>query len=155
PVRGAGARLRELRDAGGGQDRGADRVRVGTARHCVVSMGRIGLMTGQPIGSASFAVVTHPDDGGGRPAPALRWEFSRCARAASSAMLGGGISACRWVINAHVRADYARTDPAVHLREIAAAAGLDPDEGVGLLTAARVENAASAVDSGARCDATV
>lgn len=101
-----------------------------------------------------FTVGTHADTGAGEPGPMLVWRLQRPMRTIASGMLGGGISDATWVVNAHVRADYGRLDPEQHLREIASAAGLIGD-GVGLMTAARVERVATADDSGVRCDATV
>ncbi|MEO7127190.1 MAG: adenosylcobinamide amidohydrolase, partial [Nakamurella sp.] len=106
-----------------------------------------------------FEPSIHCDTGAGEPGPLLRWRFPEPARAVASGMLGGGLSTASWVINAQVRADYGRMDPEKHLREIALEQGLDPDAGVGLMTAARVERVATAIDGpdGAevRCDATV
>ena len=59
-------------------------------------------------------------------------------RCLSSAVLGGGFSTARHGLNLQVAHDYARTDPDVHLTEVAAANGLDPGEVVGMLTAADV-----------------
>lgn len=59
-------------------------------------------------------------------------------RCLSSAVLGGGVTTARHWLNVQVSHDYARTDPDVHLTEVAAANGLDPDEVVGMLTAADV-----------------
>ena len=59
-------------------------------------------------------------------------------RCLSSAVLGGGLSTARHWLNLQVAHDYARTDPDVHLTEVAAANGLDPGAVVGMLTAADV-----------------
>jgi adenosylcobinamide hydrolase len=59
-------------------------------------------------------------------------------RCLSSAVLGGGLTTARHWLNLQVAHDYARTDPDAHLIEVAAANGLDPDEVVGMLTAADV-----------------
>jgi adenosylcobinamide hydrolase len=59
-------------------------------------------------------------------------------RCLSSAVLGGGLTTARHWLNLQVAHDYARTDPDVHLTEVAAANGLHPDEVVGMLTAADV-----------------
>ncbi|MFC5747784.1 adenosylcobinamide amidohydrolase [Actinomadura rugatobispora] len=72
----------------------------------------------------------------------------------SSAMLGGGIAPGGWVLNAQVAGEYARLDPAEHLRELAAASGLR-GPGVGLLTAAAVDRTARASDGGVQAAATV
>jgi adenosylcobinamide amidohydrolase len=101
--------------------------------------------------------------------PYLVWRLPAGARVASSAVLGGGIGQRRWILNAQVRPGYDRLDPAQHLTELAASAGLGPgphvrgqdgadeaaDTGVGLLTAADVDDWRSAVDGGVRVDATV
>ena len=100
-------------------------------------------------------VITHCDDGSGSPGPALLWRFARPVRAVSSAVLGGGLTDCAWILNAHVSLDYDREDPAEHLCELAKEQGLDPYAGIGLLTAASVERVASARDDGVHCDATV
>lgn len=67
--------------------------------------------------------------------PALAVEFDRPYRALSSAVLGGGLVSLRTWLNLQVPPDYARTDPADHLR--AEAAGLEAPV-VGMLTAAEV-----------------
>lgn len=106
-----------------------------------------------------FEQAMHADTGAGQPGPMLVWRFGQPLRAASSGMIGGGITEITWILNAHVRADYGRMDPAAHVQEIARRHGLAPDEGTGLLTAADVERVATAVegpDAGpVRCDATV
>lgn len=100
------------------------------------------------------ALSQHADDGAGNPAPVLVWRFAVPMLAISSGVLGGGITRCHWVINAHVAKNYDRSDPEQHLREIAA--GLDlAGDGVGLMTAARVERMTSADDDEVHCDATV
>lgn len=87
--------------------------------------------------------------------PYLVWRLPAEARVASSAVLGGGIGPRRWILNAQVRPGYDRLDPAQHLTELAATTGLPPGSGVGLLTAADVDDWRSAVDGGVRVDATV
>lgn len=80
----------------------------------------------------------------------LLWEFGPGWRMISSALLGGGIGARTWVLNAQVVAGYSRMDPVDHLRE------LGPDgRGVGMMTAASVERYARAVDGGVEVVATV
>ena len=59
-------------------------------------------------------------------------------RCLSSAVLGGGLTSARHWLNLQVPHDYARTDPEVHLSEVAAANGLDAAEVIGMLTAADV-----------------
>jgi adenosylcobinamide amidohydrolase len=75
-------------------------------------------------------------------------------RAISSTVLGGGIGVRRWVLNAQVPIDYARTDPAHHLEQLARDAGCD-GPGVGFLTAAGVEHCEHAADDGVEVSATV
>ncbi|RFU36436.1 adenosylcobinamide amidohydrolase [Actinomadura logoneensis] len=72
----------------------------------------------------------------------------------SSAMLGGGLTSARWVLNAQVAGGYSRMDPVDHLRELAAAYGLE-GPGVGMLTAASVERTRQAEDGGVSVSATV
>jgi adenosylcobinamide amidohydrolase len=72
----------------------------------------------------------------------------------SSGVAGGGIGPREWVLNAQVPAGYSRTDPAVHVAELAAGLGLE-GEGAGLLTAARVSDAVQCEDEGVRVAATV
>ncbi|MEU4223910.1 adenosylcobinamide amidohydrolase [Nonomuraea sp. NPDC026600] len=80
----------------------------------------------------------------------LLWEFGPGWRMVSSALLGGGIGARTWVLNAQVVAGYSRMDPVDHLRE------LGPDGlGVGMMTAASVERYARAVDGEVEVVATV
>lgn len=98
-------------------------------------------------------VLTHRAEGG-CDVPLLVWRLPAPVLAVSSAVLGGGIGPCGWLINASVPMSYARDDPAVHLREIAAGLGL-PGPGVGLLTGVDVADAVSADDGGVRLWATV
>jgi adenosylcobinamide amidohydrolase len=72
----------------------------------------------------------------------------------SSGVLGGGLGAREWVLNAQVPAGYGRTDPAAHLTELAAGLGLD-GPGVGLLTAAQVTSVVQRGDAGVQVAATV
>lgn len=108
---------------------------------------------------AAFEYATHADTGAGDPGPMLVWRFGEPLRTVSSGMLGGGITDSTWVLNAQVRSDYGRMDPAAHLAGIARGHGLAAGRGVGLLTAARVGRVATGFegpDGGAvRCDATV
>lgn len=97
-------------------------------------------------------VARRVEDGGDRPM--LVWRLSRPRLAISSAPLGGGIGLRHWVLNAEVAGDYARLDPAVHLDELATGLGLVGD-GVGMLTAARVENVRVAERGGVVAAATV
>ncbi|MEU8360686.1 adenosylcobinamide amidohydrolase [Nonomuraea sp. NPDC048882] len=81
----------------------------------------------------------------------LLWEFGPGWRMISSAMLGGGIGAREWVLNAQVVAGYARMDPADHLASLGPAHG----EGVGMMTAASVDRYVRAADGGVEAYATV
>ncbi|MGX6602982.1 adenosylcobinamide amidohydrolase [Micromonosporaceae bacterium Da 78-11] len=98
-------------------------------------------------------VLTRRDEDGHR-LPLLRWRFPEPLTAISSAVLGGGIGPCRWVVNATVPMSYARDDPARHLGEIAA--GLDlPGPGVGLLTGVDVADVVTTDEQGVRLWVTV
>ncbi len=83
------------------------------------------------------------------------WQLDPPIRAISTAVLGGGLGDRSWAINAEVALDYQRVDPAVHMAEVAMELGLEPEVGVGLLTAASVAGVASGEDVGVTCDATV
>lgn len=72
----------------------------------------------------------------------------------SSGVLGGGLGARQWVLNAQVPGWYSRTDPAAHLAELAAGLGLD-GPGVGLLTAAQVTELVQRGDEGVQAAVTV
>ncbi|MEU7073242.1 adenosylcobinamide amidohydrolase [Streptomyces narbonensis] len=84
----------------------------------------------------------------GRAWPLLVWAPGPGVRMVSSAVLGGGIGERAWVLNAQVPPGYGRLDPVDHLRELAAGAGL-AGPGVGLMTAASVEDRRYAADGGA------
>src|SRR5215469_2814172 len=86
------------------------------------------------------------DEDGKRLAMAL-WRPGPGWTMISSGILGGGIGPREWVLNAQVPGLYSRTDPAAHLTEIAARAGL-AGPGVGLLTAAQVTDLVTADDEG-------
>jgi adenosylcobinamide amidohydrolase len=75
-------------------------------------------------------------------------------RCASSAVLGGGMGWVRTWINAQVPPDYARTDPADHLRELARDLRAEPPV-VGMLTAALVRDHATVGRGSALVVATV
>jgi adenosylcobinamide hydrolase len=75
-------------------------------------------------------------------------------RCLSSAVLGGGLGAVRTWLNVQVPKDYARTDPAEHLMEVVRGRAL-PGPVVGMLTAARIEDRATAEHGAARVVATV
>jgi adenosylcobinamide amidohydrolase len=97
-------------------------------------------------------VVTRVDQG--RELPILVVRLTAGARGIASTVLGGGIGPLAWVVNAHVRDDYARLDPDRHLAELAAAAGL-AGRGAGMLTAADVRRFQRAEDGGVEVVATV
>ena len=98
-------------------------------------------------------VLTHRAEGG-HDVPLLVWRLSEPAVAISSAVLGGGIGPCEWLVNASVPMSYDRGDPAAHLREIAAGLGLS-GPGVGLLTGVDVADVVGTDDGGVRLWATV
>jgi adenosylcobinamide amidohydrolase len=86
--------------------------------------------------------------------PVLVWRLAAPVVAVSSAVLGGGVGECLWVINASVPMSYGRSDPATHLREIAAHLGLR-GPGVGLMTGVDVGDVISGEDGEVRLWATV
>ncbi|BCJ49699.1 adenosylcobinamide amidohydrolase [Actinoplanes sp. NBRC 14428] len=90
----------------------------------------------------------------GREVPVLVWRPGAPVLAISSAVVGGGIGPCRWVVNATVPMSYDRDDPATHLGEIAGGLGLS-GPGVGLLTGVDVAGLVAADDGGVRLWATV
>ncbi|MFD3336964.1 adenosylcobinamide amidohydrolase [Streptomyces sp. NPDC058700] len=99
--------------------------------------------------SASLAHATlRTHEEGGREWPLLVWVPGPGVRMVSSAVLGGGIGAREWVLNAQVPPGYDRRDPVAHLRDLASDAGL-ASPGVGLMTAASVTDRRHAVDGGA------
>lgn len=98
-------------------------------------------------------VLTHRAESG-RDVPLLVWRLPEPVLAISSAVLGGGIGECNWLINASVPMSYDRDDPADHLREIAAGLRLS-GPGVGLLTGVDVADVVAADDDGVRLWATV
>ena len=85
--------------------------------------------------------------------PLLLWPLPTPARVISSGPLGGGIGLRNWVINATVDSDYGRTDPVVHLGELAEALGIR-GAGVGLLTAVDVGDAVTVDHAGVTATAT-
>ncbi|MDV5144272.1 adenosylcobinamide amidohydrolase [Streptomyces sp. SBC-4] len=95
---------------------------------------------------ADAALLTHTEQG--RAWPLLVWAPGPGVRMVSSAVLGGGIGERAWVLNAQVPPGYDRVDPAAHLGALASGAGLE-GPGVGLMTAASVENRQHATDGGA------
>lgn len=86
--------------------------------------------------------------------PCLVWRWPVPQLAISSAPVGGGITAVRWVINAQVPADYTRCDLDAHLQAIAAECAC-PGAGLGLLTAAQVRRWQRGEEAGVSADATV
>ncbi|OJF10867.1 adenosylcobinamide amidohydrolase [Couchioplanes caeruleus] len=98
-------------------------------------------------------LLTHRDESG-CDVPLLVWRLAEPVLAISSAVLGGGIGPCRWLVNATVPMSYDRDDPADHLSEIAAGLGL-AGPGVGLLTGVDVADVVTADDDGVRLWATV
>ncbi|WP_432123219.1 adenosylcobinamide amidohydrolase [Streptomyces sp. S1] len=95
---------------------------------------------------ADAVLLSHTEQG--QEWPLLVWVPGPGMRMVSSAVLGGGIGAREWVVNAQVPPGYGRLDPVAHLRELASGAGL-AGEGVGLMTAASVADRRHAVDGGA------
>ncbi|HEX5566974.1 MAG TPA: adenosylcobinamide amidohydrolase [Streptomyces sp.] len=86
--------------------------------------------------------------------PAVVWRPGPGWRMLSSSVLGGGMGPRGWVLNAQVPLTYDRTDPAVHLGELAAARNLE-GPGVGMLTAASVRHYVHVREEGVRVTATV
>lgn len=85
---------------------------------------------------------------------ALRWRLDPPRLVVSSAPVGGGIGLRRWILNAQVAGDYARTDLDAHVGQLARA--LDcTGPGVGMLTAKDVTRVRSSADGGVECFATV
>ncbi|XRQ16619.1 adenosylcobinamide amidohydrolase [Actinomadura welshii] len=91
---------------------------------------------------------------GGTRLAATVWRAGPGHRMISSAMVGGGIGPAHWVLNAQVAGGYSRTDPAVHLAELAESYGLE-GPGVGMLTAASVSRTVRRDDEGVCASATV
>jgi adenosylcobinamide amidohydrolase len=86
--------------------------------------------------------------------PVAVWRAGPGHRMIASGVVGGGLGERAWVLNAQVPGGYHRMDPAAHIVELAAGLGLD-GPGVGLLTAASVNDAAEREDEGVRVAATV
>lgn len=84
----------------------------------------------------------------------LWWEAPSPLRAVSTSVVGGGIGARRWFLNAQVHADYARLDPADHLASLAAGRGLE-GPGVAMMTAVDVTTVERAEEDGVQVLATV
>jgi adenosylcobinamide amidohydrolase len=86
--------------------------------------------------------------------PMALWRPGPGYRMISSAIVGGGLGPREWVLNAQVAGGYDRTDPVVHLADLAAGLGLS-GPGIGLLTAAQVTAVVQRQDEGAHVAATV
>ncbi|HEV2933667.1 MAG TPA: adenosylcobinamide amidohydrolase [Streptosporangiaceae bacterium] len=86
--------------------------------------------------------------------PMALWYPGPGYRMISSGVLGGGLGPREWVLNAQVATWYGRTDPAAHLRDLAAGLGL-AGPGIGLLTAAQVTDLVQREDRGVHAAATV
>ena len=86
--------------------------------------------------------------------PVLVWHFAAARRTISSAAVGGGIGERQWICNAQVARDYARTDLAAHIDEVAVATGCE-GSGIGMLTAADVQRFSCATDRDVDVFATV
>jgi adenosylcobinamide amidohydrolase len=91
---------------------------------------------------------------GGRDVPVLVWRLPEPLLVISSAPMGGGIGARRWVLNATVPMSYHREDPDAHLGEMAHGLGLG-GPGVGMLTGKDVAEVVRAADTGVTVWATV
>ena len=92
-------------------------------------------------------------DEGGIRLPMACWRPGPGYRMISSGVLGGGIGPREWVLNAQVASQYARTDPAGHLTELAVQLGLT-GPGTGMLTAAQVTDLVTRADEGAEAAVT-
>ena len=94
------------------------------------------MSTAHNSGWASPALLEITPNDGAR-GPVLVWRFPYPLRAISSAIVGGGIRCCNWILNMTVDPLYSRLDTADHIAEVAAVLGLEGN-GVGLLTAVDV-----------------
>lgn len=86
--------------------------------------------------------------------PVLIWRWLTPRLALSSAPVGGGLTQVGWVLNAQVPSNYARTDLAAHVAELAVLHAL-AGRGCGLLTAAPVAAWRRGEDGDVMADATV
>jgi len=86
--------------------------------------------------------------------PMALWRPGPGYQMISSGIVGGGLGPREWVLNAQVAGGYDRTDPVVHLADLAAGLGLC-GPGIGLLTAARLTAVVQRQDEGAHAAATV
>jgi adenosylcobinamide hydrolase len=91
---------------------------------------------------------------GGVAIPVLVWRLAAPELAICSGPLGGGIGLRGWALNATVPMDYGRSDPDVHLAQIAADLGLCGD-GVGLMTGVDVRGHRRLHDGGVDAVVTV
>lgn len=91
---------------------------------------------------------------GGTKLPAVLWRAGDGWRMLASTVVGGGLGAREWVLNAQVGDGYSRLDPDRHLGELAAGFGL-AGCGVGMLTAADVTRYQRASDGGVEVLGTV
>ncbi|WP_257785437.1 adenosylcobinamide amidohydrolase [Lentzea guizhouensis] len=85
--------------------------------------------------------------------PVLLWRLPAGSRAVSTAVVGGGIGPCEWIINVEVHDDYHR-DPIEHLSELITELRLS-GRGAGMLTAAAIQRYVRTSDEGVDCTATV
>jgi adenosylcobinamide hydrolase len=90
----------------------------------------------------------------GARGPVLVWRFTQQVRSISSAIVGGGIGSCSWVLNMTVDSLYSRFDPAEHIAEVALSLGLE-GEGLGFLTAVDVSMHTDSLVEGAAVISTV
>lgn len=82
------------------------------------------------------------------------YRFPTAMLGVSSASSGGGIGERTWALNAQVRSDYQRDDIAVHVSELAALFDLK-GPGVGMLTAAKVQERTYAAIDDVHAEVTV
>jgi adenosylcobinamide hydrolase len=90
----------------------------------------------------------------GEDLPFLVWPLDHPHLAISSGPVGGGIGRRHWVLNATVAYGYDRMDPDRHLADLAGSVGLDPQDGIGLLTAVDVRHRQLVTDHGVEVTAT-
>jgi adenosylcobinamide hydrolase len=101
-----------------------------------------------------IAALPHTRTEDGARLPMLVWRFPEPMTVASTAAVGGGVGARRWLINAQVGSEYLRHDQPKHAKELARSAGLD-GTGVVMFTAAELRRIRLAVDGGVQAEATV
>lgn len=90
----------------------------------------------------------------GRDLPVLVGCLPVPMRAIASAPHGGGLGVRSWVVNAQVPASYGRSDPELHLADLAVSLGL-AGAGVGMLTSADVRSYQTGSDLGVDVAVTV